>query len=33
MHVGSITSVLIHKLGHLEIALRDVVRDVDGFSR
>ena len=33
MNVRSITSVFIDKLGHLQIALRDVVRDVDGFSR
>ena len=33
MNIGSITSVLINKLGHLQITLRDVVRDINSFSR
>ena len=33
MNVGSITSVLVNKVRHLQIALCNVVRDIYGFPR
>ena len=33
MNVGRVARVLINKLGHFQIPLGDVVRDVDGLPR
>ena len=33
MNIGRITSVLVNKLGHLQISLGHVVGDVDGLPR
>ena len=33
MNIGSVARVLVHKLGHFEVALRHVMGDVHGLPR